>query len=38
MVPVPPEKSAIGMTKLKFSKTDQTETQFVERREKALER
>lgn len=38
MVPAPPEKSTIGMTRLKFSKTDQTESEFVERREKALER
>ena len=38
MVPTPPEKSTMGMTKVKFSKSDQTESEFVERREKALER
>ncbi|XP_026581773.1 sorting nexin-1-like [Pseudonaja textilis] len=38
IVPPPPEKSLIGMTKLKVGKEDSSSTEFLERRRAALER
>ncbi|XP_068578939.1 sorting nexin-1a [Cebidichthys violaceus] len=38
IVPPPPEKSILGMTKVKVGKEDSSSTDFVERRRAALER
>lgn len=38
VVPPPPDKSVVGMVKVKGSKEDQTSTDFVERRKQALEK
>ncbi|XP_015673927.1 sorting nexin-1 [Protobothrops mucrosquamatus] len=38
IVPPPPEKSLIGMTKLKVGKEDSSSTEFLEKRRAALER
>ncbi|XP_061101098.1 uncharacterized protein LOC133130493 [Conger conger] len=38
LVPPPPEKSILGMTKLKVGKEDSSSAEFVERRRAALER
>ncbi|KAI5615453.1 sorting nexin 1 [Silurus asotus] len=38
IVPPPPEKSILGMTKVKVGKEDQSSAEFVERRRAALER
>ncbi|KAJ8417942.1 hypothetical protein AAFF_G00227850 [Aldrovandia affinis] len=38
VVPPPPEKSVLGMTKLKVGKEDSSSAEFVERRRAALER
>lgn len=38
IVPPPPEKSVLGMTKLKVGKEDPSSAEFVERRRAALER
>ena len=38
LVPTPPEKSVLGMTKVKFSKENQSESEFIERRRISLER
>ncbi|KAL1007688.1 hypothetical protein UPYG_G00090250 [Umbra pygmaea] len=38
IIPPPPEKSVVGMTKVKVGKDDSSSTDFVERRRAALER
>uniref|UniRef100_H3B822 Sorting nexin 1 n=1 Tax=Latimeria chalumnae TaxID=7897 RepID=H3B822_LATCH len=38
IIPPPPEKSLLGMTKVKVGKDDSSSTEFVERRRAALER
>ncbi|ELU01066.1 hypothetical protein CAPTEDRAFT_156986 [Capitella teleta] len=38
IIPPPPEKSVVGMTKIKMSKEDQASGDFVEKRRAALER
>jgi sorting nexin-1/2 len=38
IIPPPPEKSVVGMTKMKMSKDDPGSTEFVEQRRAALER
>uniref|UniRef100_A0AAY4B4P1 Sorting nexin-1 n=1 Tax=Denticeps clupeoides TaxID=299321 RepID=A0AAY4B4P1_9TELE len=38
IVPLPPEKSVVGMTKVKVGKEDTSSTEFVEKRRAALER
>ena len=38
IIPPPPEKSVIGMTKVKFSKNEESGAAFIDRRRAALER
>lgn len=38
VVPPPPDKSVVGMVKIKGSKDDQTSTEFIERRKQSLQR